>query len=114
MRVGRGSASPSATTRDGVAVLGRGGRSREGGGGQARFGEICGVREAGGLTADDTDSGASAPTRDQLLDPAVVEAGRHALTIFGEDLGEVAPVGKGHTQRPFNDIGVNHLTSPTR
>ena len=72
-RVGFGVAERDDTRR--VAGLGRGGRGRDGGGGQARFGEIGGVREAGGLAADDTDARASAPTRDQLLDPAVVEAG---------------------------------------
>ena len=90
-----------------VAVTRRGGCGI-GSGPQARLGKIRGVRVARGLAAHDTNTGATRSTRDELLDPAIVEPCARRGAILGEDLSEVTPALEGGVQRPFEDVLVDH------
>jgi hypothetical protein len=66
---------------------------------EATFAEVGGVRVAGGTTPDHADARAPLATGGELLDLAVVEAGRRDAAVLGEHLGEVAATAQRGLQR---------------
>ena len=80
---------------------------------QSGLGQIGGVREAGGLAGDDSDSGAAIPPARHLLDPAVVETGRRRPLVFGVHLRELGSAADGTGKDSLQDITFDHLVEPT-
>ena len=92
---------------------GGGRRGRLGGRAQAGLGEVGGVGEAGGVARDDADAGAAVAAAGDLLDPAVVEAGRRRALVLDEHLGELAAGAQRRRQHPFRARPGRSQTEPT-
>jgi len=70
------------------------------------------VGEACRLPDDDPDARASLATRRQVLDLAVVEAGRRHPPILGEHLGEVAACPERSGQHASQHSFIDHEVPP--
>jgi hypothetical protein len=75
---------------------------------QSVLGQVCGVGEARGLTADDPDARPAVAAGRQLFDLPVVETGRRRAPVFSEDLGELAPTAKGSAENALEDGLFDH------
>ena len=75
--------------------------------------EVGGVREAGGLAADDPDAGAALAAGHELLDLGVVEPRRRDPPVLGEHLREVATAREGRVQRALQHCFVDHGDFPS-
>ena len=79
-----------------------------------RLGQVGGVGVAGGLAGDDADAGAPVAAGGQLLDPAVVEAGRGGPLVLDEHLGEVAAGSERGAERPLDHASSSTCSSRSR
>lgn len=74
---------------------------------QARFTEIGGVGETGGLSDHDTNTRSAITPRAQLLDSSLVKEGRRCCSVFDEDLCKGSPVAERFINGALQDISLN-------
>ena len=86
---------------------------RRGRRGEARLGQVRGVREPGGLPGDDPDPRATVAAAGDLLDASVVETGRRGSLVLGVHLGEVGAGTHGAGKYSFQDVGLDHPIDST-
>ena len=80
-----------------------------------RLGEVAGVGVAGRFAGQHAHAGAAVAAAVDLLDAAVVEAGRRRTLVLGVDLGEVAAGTHRRRQHSLEDVVVDHPpTLPAR
>ena len=72
------------------------------------------MRETRGLAPDHPDPGTAVATRRHLLDASVVEPHGGAALVLGVDLGELRPGPERDTERPLDQVVVDHTSQPTK
>ena len=66
--------------------------------------------EAGGVVANDAQSGTAVVPRGQFLNASVVEAAARRSPVLDEYLGKIAPTAEGVVERVLEKTVINHLT----